>query len=117
MNSVVQRLGIRSMDELAAAEPEKLLHRARSAGVPIHTRMLAAFIDAARRRKGLAAARGVVEIPVRMQRGKSLATALRIDHAGEVTFEVDLGSTSEKRTSSSGAGREPASCASTARTA
>jgi hypothetical protein len=92
MNAVVQSLGIRSMDELAEAEPERLLHRARSAGVPIHTRMLAAFIDAARRHKGLDAARGVVEIPVRIQRGKSLATAFRIDQAGEVAFDVDLGS-------------------------
>jgi hypothetical protein len=92
MNAVMQQLGIRSMDDLAAAEPEMLLHRARSAGVPIHTRMLAASIEAAKRHKGLAAARGVVEIPVRMKRGKSMSTAFRIEKAGEVAFDVDLGS-------------------------
>jgi hypothetical protein len=91
MTEVLPRLGIQSMDALAGAEPEALLHQARSIGAPIHTRLLAASIDAAQRHTGVAAAAGVTRIPLRVASERSLTTAFRLEQAGTVDFEVDLG--------------------------
>ena len=88
---LLPRLGIDSMQALGQAEPEALLHRAREAGIAVHTRMLAAAIEAAQRHTGVAPASGHTRIALRMARGRTMTTAFRLEQPGTISFAVEAG--------------------------
>jgi hypothetical protein len=92
---VLPELGVRSLEELAAAEPEGLMHRAKdleSRGLlPVHSRLFADAIDAARKSLGLRGQEGEERRELRLGPGATFTRTVLPRAAGEVELAVDLG--------------------------
>jgi hypothetical protein len=101
----LSRAGIGSMAELAAAQPEGLMHRLLDgAKLPVGTRLLCAAIEAARRQIGLDPTAGESAFRIRLDDRKSSNWTFRAAEAGTVNLDVDLGSGGKGRIEISGAG-------------
>ena len=99
---VLPDIGIRSLEELAAAEPEDLFHRMLKHGarddqrqqrrpMPVHSRMFGEAVNAARTMLGARRAAGEDRAEVRLAQGATYARSVAVRAAGEAEFMVDLG--------------------------
>lgn len=93
--TLLPRLGVETLADLAAVEPEDLMHRAANAradGFPaIPSRVLAEAVDAARASLGARAVDGRHRESLRIARDAAFERRLLPRHAGAVAFTVDLG--------------------------
>lgn len=92
---VLPKIGIRTLDELAAAEPEGLMHMAvepREKGevTPISSRLFADAVLTARQALGKIPVQGKVRMPLRLERGASVGRAVLPAVAGAARLEVNL---------------------------
>lgn len=95
VSRVFPALGINTVEDLAAAEPEGLMHLVRDtqalAGERLDTRSLANAVDAARIALGTRAPLPGHEVRMHLRRGESGSQAVRAFGAGDAELEVDLG--------------------------
>ncbi|ACL65254.1 hypothetical protein A2cp1_1912 [Anaeromyxobacter dehalogenans 2CP-1] len=100
---VLPRIGIDSIDGLAAAEPEQLMHRMLALRgdreAPINRRLLAESVLAARVAVGAMALRGEVQTQVTLRANATFTRSLLPALPGDLVFTVDLqpGQTAELR--------------------
>lgn len=96
---VLPELGIHSLEELAAAEPEALFHRMLEQkgkrSMPVHSRLFGEAINAARTQLGARRIGGEDRAEVRLAQGATYARNVAVRSAGEAEFMVDLGSGNE----------------------
>jgi len=92
---VLPELGIRSLEELAAAEPEDLFHRALNIrdkrGMPVHSRLFGRAVNAARTLLGVKRAVGEDHAQIRLAQGATYASSFTAGSPGEAEFAVDIG--------------------------
>ena len=92
---VLPELGIRSIEELAAVEAEDLLHRVAKfqdkGHTPVHSRLLARAVEAARSMLGVRRASGEDRAQIRLADGATFSRSFLPRSSGEAEFEVDLG--------------------------
>jgi hypothetical protein len=89
---VLPMLGVTSVEQLASARPEWLMHRMLERGtVAVHTRVFDAAIAAAKQQLGVLPTTGTARFPVRLERGRQLARRFRPAAPGPVALDVDLG--------------------------
>ncbi|MFZ5638346.1 MAG: IPT/TIG domain-containing protein [Pseudomonadota bacterium] len=88
------KLGVDSIETLAALEPEDLMHRARNLratdSTPVHSRMFGEVIAAARRASAVVVAAGDSIETLSLGAGASFARAFKPAASGEVALDVDL---------------------------
>jgi len=92
---VLPELGIKSIRELAAAEPEDLMHRAAKAGpdriVPVHSLLFGQAIQAARSSLGLKAMAGEQLAQFDLAHGATVRRSILPAVAGAGAFSVEVG--------------------------
>jgi hypothetical protein len=91
---LLTRLGIGSIEDLAAMEPEGLMHRADSARKawedPVDRRLLSEAIDDARRKVGARTSEGELVAEARLARAGTISRRIRPAQAGTVELLVEL---------------------------
>lgn len=91
---ILPEFGIKSVDDLAASEPEALMHLAaepREKGqTPISSRRFGDAVVAARQALGKLAVQGEVQVPIRLDRGGTVERAMLPATYGPVTIESRL---------------------------
>lgn len=89
------KIGIQSMQELAAAEPEALMHRAKNLrerdSTPIPSRLFGEAVTAARRNLGITRSKGESETILRLTQGGTFMTTLQPESPGDIEVDVQLG--------------------------
>ncbi|HJV50806.1 MAG TPA: hypothetical protein VJ652_05090 [Noviherbaspirillum sp.] len=92
---VLPALGIRTLEELAAAEPEDLFHRAlqqkEKRAVPVHSRLFGEAVNAARSMLGAKRAGGEDRAQIRLAADATYSRSFAASNPGEAEFLVDLG--------------------------
>ena len=93
---VLPELGVNSIEELATLEPEGLMHRALEKGTtnitPVHARLFAHAIDAARLNRGMRKTSGEAQSQLRLAEGRTFTKSFKLRNAGDNEVEVHLGS-------------------------
>lgn len=92
-------IGIHSIEELAAAEPEDLFHRSRQQrekrggeqALPVHSRLFGKAVNAARAMLGAKRTSGGDRAQIRLADGASYARSFAARSPGEAEFMIDLG--------------------------
>ena len=92
---VLPELGIRSIGELAAVEPEDLMHRALRAAdagrlPPLYNQTLATAVDAARAALGVVRSSGEQRVELRVAAEEAVSRVFVPREAGEAVIEVSL---------------------------
>jgi hypothetical protein len=91
---ILPDLGIGTMEELAAVEPEALMHRAaalrESGGTPVSSRRFGDAVVAARQALGGLRVQGDVRLPLRLDRGASVERAVLPATHGTLSIQADL---------------------------
>lgn len=92
---VLPEIGIRSLEQLAAAEPEDLMHRTKERAfkgiTPIHSRLFGEAVEMARANLGLSKVGGERPTTFRIGAGETFSRSWLPRSAGEVEIAVDLG--------------------------
>ena len=93
---ILPELDVHSIEELAAMEPEGLMHRALEKGTlnvtPIQSRLFAQAIDAARVSLGMRKTAGELQSQFRLAEGRTFTRSFKPRNAGENEIEIQLGS-------------------------
>lgn len=93
--SVLPELDINSIEDLANAEPEALMHRALERGTkdatPVHARLFAKAIDAARITLGMRKTAGEYTTQLRLGDGRTFTKSFLPRNAGDSEIEINLG--------------------------
>lgn len=92
---VLPALDINSIEDLASVEPEALMHRALEKGTagitPVHSRLFAKAIDAARVSLGMQKAVGEQSAQLRLGDGRTFSRSFLPRSAGASEIEINLG--------------------------
>jgi hypothetical protein len=87
-------IGVNSIEELAAAEPEGLMHRTLDRRTddptPVHPRMLSEAITAARASLGITAVEGQALTEMRLGKGATFSRSFQPRSSGELELGIDL---------------------------
>ena len=93
--AVLPALDINSIEDLANAEPEALMHRALEKGTeditPVHARLFAKAIDQARYSLGMRKAVGEQSSQLRLGDGRTFTRSFLPRNAGDSEIEINLG--------------------------
>lgn len=91
---LLAKVGVTSIAELAAAEPEGLMHAADRARTgwedPVDSRLLAEAIDDARRKLGIRQATGELVAEQRLTRAATMTSGVRPSMPGKVAVAVEI---------------------------
>lgn len=92
---VLPELEVNSIEELAASEAEALMHRALEIGnqdiTPVHARLFAKAIDAARLSLGMRKVAGDYRTQLRLGDGRTFTKSFLPRNAGDSEIEINLG--------------------------
>ena len=92
---VLPLLEVNSVEELAVLEPEALMHRALEKGTtnitPVHSRLFAKAIDAARISLGQRKTAGESQSQIRLADGQMFTKSFRPRNSGDSEIEIQLG--------------------------
>jgi len=95
LTTLLPEIGIESVEELAAVEPEDLMHRASNALAtgfpPVASRLLAEAVDAARSTLGLRAMSGKHRDDFSLVGGQTLSRTLVPRYPGDIEIGLELG--------------------------